>query len=814
MAINGVNKKFDTVGLYPSPLLPKETKSLNSYGIQYAKAMLQEYEKRDYVLRQKRRDRIQYLRAVAEGSQTPEEYIDLLFDPDNTLYVNLDFSVPPVIPKFVDILVNKVVKGDYYIDINAPSSNKIREAYKRDKLADIVAYHESVQLAESMGVEAPSPPPFTTPNDLEIHMMTDFKLSSEIAAERGLQVVFDRSKYKEVEKRVTRDVVTVGLGATKTCYDVDGNIEVFYVDIENFLYSFSSDPDFRRAQHAGEMRVVTIAELRRESGFDEDTLFAIAKKWAGKNNNPDRISNTSISTGYSENLYAYDSFSVTVLDFQFLSSCDLVYEKKQTSQGYHRMDKRVDNYDQIIDPDAIKGEMKKTTYKAKFGGTWVIDTDYIYDYGEKTSPLRKWRTFFDTELDYTVYGTNWYKQDNKSLEERMVPYAKQMIAAHLKIQHLVMKSRPNGLAIDVSGLKDIDIDGTGEDASPMKIISVYDQTGNLLYNGLDDDGFTEKRPPIIELANGVPFQQLQSLVSVYNFNLQAIRDVVGLNEVTDASTPNSEMLVGVQQVAMESSNNATHEVFLAWESITVRTAEKVVLLLQEMIRKNAKAFESLIGEGSVAALKHMRTFEREEFGFAIELEPTQEQRMYLEQNIQKAIEQGLLGSTDAFIIRQARNFKVAQVILGMKEEQNRQRLRQEQQEDIMLNSETQQQIAVVSEQAKQQTYQMTLQGDLQKLQAEHMSKRDLLMLEYQLKFGEQGLKNDGSANVATIQATGKEQMEREKEDRKDQRDARGKEMESELIKQRETGGSPRKFTEQGLQGERPNTVLDSILPNR
>lgn len=802
------NQKHDTVGAFPSPLLPKEDKIKPSYGLDYAKAMYYEYNQRDFVLRQKNRSRVQYLRAIAEGSTNPNEYLDLLFDGDTSLYVNLDATVPMVIPKFINIIVNKIIKSDYYINIDAPSSSREKDMYKAFQISKMMLAQDAADIAKKFNLPQPPPPPFSSIKDLEIHMMTDFKLSSEIAAEKGLSVVFDKSRIKEVMKRVVRDITVVGLGATKTEFDENGAIFTRYVDVENFLYSFSNDPDFKRAQHGGEMRPISISDLRMESNLPEDVLFKIAKSVAGKNNNPDKLSNQTFSTAYSDNLYDYDTFTVTVLDFQFLSTCSLVHEKQETRAGYQRIDRRDENYS-IDDTSVFDKKIRKDTYKAKFGGTWVVGTDHVYNYGEKTSPLRKWRTFLDTELDYTVYGTNWYKQDNKSVTELMVPYAKQMIAAHLKIQHLVIKSRPNGLAIDIGGLKDVDLDGSGEEASPLRIISVYDQTGNLLYNGLDDDGETRKAPALTEIANGVPVNGLNALIAVYNFNHQACRDVTGLNEAVDSSSPNPKMLVGVQDNAIEASNNAVYDIYHGWESILVRSAEKVVLLLQSLIRKNKKALAELIGDGSVQTLETLRGFEKEEFAFNIELEPTQEQRVYLEQNINLAIQKGTLRSTDAYIIRQARNFKEAQFLLGMKEEQMMQQIREEKQQDIVLNAQSQEQIAVASEQARQQTIQVETQAQLMLKQADHFSKKDLLILEYQLKLKEREQMNAGTENVARIQTEGKKSVEAEKEYEKNKRDIRGKEMESKLTEQRATNAPARKFNEERAEVESVETEDDN-----
>lgn len=789
-------KTYEDIGGYPSPLIPKAQKEENSYGIAYARAMLSDHERQNTITRRKWRERIKTLRAMAEGTQDPSEQIDSMFDGDDSLYVNIDFSVPLIIPKFVDVLVNRVVKTNYYIDVEAPSSSSqsLKSAYKQYLLGEIKAYQDGLLLANELNLTPPPAPMFATPTDVEIHTLTDFKLSSEIAAIDGLQKVLLKSDYKETDKRVLRDLVTINLAGTKIEYTADGNIHERYVDVENLIYSFSADPSFRKAQHAGEIIVMTIAELREQSGFNEEIMYDIAKKVAGKNNNPERFARDARSSSYGADFYDYDTFQVTVLDFQFLSSCELVQKKKETNQGT-RLDLVSDTYE-IDEKNIGKETLKKNTYKSKYGGIYVIGTNYIYDYGEKTSPLRKYSTFFETELDYTLYGANWYKQDNTSFVERIVPFARQMVNAHLKIQHLVMKSRPNGLVIDVGGLSEIDVDGNGSFASPMKLISIYDQTGNLLYNGLDDDGETQKAPPVKELANGINYTALQSLIAVWNYNLQNMYAVTGLNEVSDASTPNSEMLVGVQQQALESSNNATFEIFLSWKSIRVRSCEKIVLALQFLARKFPDKFAKFIGEANAAILGQIGGFLDEEFNLDVQLEPTDQEKAYLEQNIQSAVNQGLLMPHDGYFVRQARNYKTAQIVLGMKAEQSRQRLRAEKQEDIKLNGEVQKDIAQSAESAKQATIAAEMRKALTILKAEHFSKKELLLLEKSFDGKMKQMENESRERQAASIAQAQIDKLLTSEDRKDKRDIKGKEMESELIEQRKKDTGPKKFSEE------------------
>ena len=69
----------------------------------------------------------------------------------------------------------------------------------------------------------------------------------------------------------------------------------------------------------------------------------------------------------------------------------------------------------------------------------------------------------------------------------------------------------------------------------------------------------------------VPIQELKSdqvvinkfLISTYQYYLQMIRDVTGLNEARDGTIPRFRSLVGLQKLAAANSNTATRHILNA-----------------------------------------------------------------------------------------------------------------------------------------------------------------------------------------------------------------------------------------------------------
>lgn len=808
-------KDFTVVGSFPSPFYPKEVKASNDYGIQYAKSLFAVFAGKDQQLLNNRKQRIQYLRRLRMGLQHSHEFLDLAKDDDANTYANLDLAPPSVIPKFTEILVNKILRQDYYVKLTASDSHslKVKQAFKEEAIKRIFIYHTLKNVAAENGIDAePVPPPFATPDDLEVHMMSDFKLSTEIASEKGVDFIMNsQHDYQEILRNVLNDLVTADLACTKTDYCSDGSVKLRWVDVENVVYSFSNEGDFRKIQHAGELVVMTISELRkRATDLHEDDIKKIAQSVAGKNNNPDRYSSTASYNQFNQPYYEYDSFQVTVLDFQFLSTCELVYEKKETKDGYSRIVKRDESYE-LPKNSKYKRELKKKHYTAKFGGYFVLGTEYIFGYGEKTSPLRKANNLFETEIDYTFYSTTWNKGQSYSFVQKIEPYAKQMANAHVKLQQMIAKARPNGVTIDIGGLKQIDLHGTGSQASPLDLQAVYDQTGNFYWNSMDEDGETMNRFPMQELANGVSVNGIRALIEIYNFNLQIIRDVTGLNEFTDASTPSSEALVGIQQAAQESSNNATYGVDLAWKNITKRTAMKVLLCLQESIRKNKGIYADVIGEASEEVLDIINRFPKQTFLIDIELAPTRDEKIMLEQAMGRALEQQTLTFEDMYLIRNAKNFKVAQVLLGIKTRRNMERMRAEQQEDMQMKSQLDQQSAMVANQAKQETISIEMQRDMTVINAKHLSQKALLSLTNELVMTRDKQKFAHEKEIATLTVGQKMEMQDFMENRRDERQRQGKSMDSEMIEQRKKNTEAKDFTTETPQ--KPTTSNAPDIPS-
>ena len=705
----------------------------------YAKSMYGKFAGMNEQDLKARRQRIINNRLYAQGNQPTQKYIDLLNLNGDTSYLNLNVSPLSIVAKFVDTVTGDLDNQDYEVQVRAidPHAAKEREKARIDLLAKMKNQKAVNEFEQRNGVDLGiEPSTFDFEEEIDLHMEMNFKQSIEIALELGIEKVFNDSGVKEIRRQNIHDLITAGEAWQRAWLDPQRGPMVRWVDPENVIYNYSTMADLRDLQYAGEMKVMTISELRRISDLEESALQDIANMFAGRLNNPDEWSRDgtyNAYTGFWE--YTYDSFSVTVLDFEFLSEDEEKYEKKFNKYGGSTFHKKPQEYTPPK-KSKYKREQEKLKFENVYGGFWVVGSDYIFNYGLKSNMPRKNGDLTKTSLSFKGYITNFYRQNNKSLVERMIPHADQMMLAHLKIQQMVAKARPAGISVEIGGLQDaVETDG-GTFMSPLELIEIFNQTGNQIWRRTGDDGeFANYGEPIKELKNGLDFAGLQALIATYNNELNMIRDVTGINEFRDGTKPSSETLVGVQKLSILASNNATRQINNGWISITSRIADSVCIGIQDVIRfsKFKMKFTDSIGKFNVKSIELLDGAKIHDFGIYIEVAPDEEEKAMLEANIQKSIDRGELRIEDAIMIRQVKNLKMANQLLVVR----RKKYAKEKQEADMANIQAQaqanQQAAMAKAQADAQLEQMRAQGSVMKVQMEGKSKSEALMLEYKLK---------------------------------------------------------------------------------
>ena len=167
-----------------------------------------------------------------------------------------------------------------------------------------------------------------------------------------------------------------------------------------------------------------------------------------------------------------------------------------------------------------------------------------------------------------------YKGRIESIVSKITSFADMIQITHLKLQQVMSRIVPDGVFLDMDGLAEVDL-GNGTTYNPAEALNMYFQTGSVVGRSLTQDGELNRgKIPVQELSSSSGQAKIQSLIGTYQYYLQMIRDVTGLNEARDGSAPSKDALVGLQKMAANASNIATKHVLDSLLYLTVRTCEK------------------------------------------------------------------------------------------------------------------------------------------------------------------------------------------------------------------------------------------------
>jgi len=482
-----------------------------------------------------------------------------------------------------------------------------------------------------------------------------------------------------------------------------------------------------------------------------------------------------------------------LLYFNYKTEKRFVYKKKYLENGGERVIRR----DETFNPEA-GNEMFERVDVVKdvwYEGVLVLGTNIMLKWEMLENMVRPDAATQKALSNYVMFAPSMYKGQIQSLVKRMIPFADQIQLTHLKLQQVMARVVPDGVFIDADGISEVDL-GTGAAYNPEDALKLYFQTGSVVGRSYTGDGeFNNARVPIQELVSNSGQSKMAALIGNYNYNLNMIRDVTGLNEARDGSTPDPNALVGVQKMAALNSNVATRHILQGGLMITKRLAECVSLRVNDILQYAdfRDEFAMQIGKYNLAILEDIKDLYLHSFGIFIEVEPDQEEKQQLEANIQISLSRDQIDLEDAIDIRMIKNLKLANEMLKVK--RKRKLEKQQQRED--MQQQMQMQINMQSQEAAAQQKQMTAQTEaqakiaikqneaqleMQKMQFEVDKKKELMELEFQYNMQLKGIETDGLMK-----------REKEREKAKDKRVDLQAERQSELINQRKNNLPPVKF---------------------
>lgn len=761
---------------YPDYLAPDEEKITEEYGLAMGKAIEYEWWFRPENSQSKyfdKRDRYHELRLYARGEQDTKFYKDMLTGGDDTSYTNFDWRPLQVAPKFLKLLTNQMTERLF--DVRAEAVDKYSTDMRDDHKARLEGIMKSVGLANAiksnfgadvMPADVPNVP--RTQEELDLYMQMDYKPNIEIAAEQAIKFTFDLNDYKETQQRVLEDVATLGIGGVKHETDPSKGIRVRYVDPAEVVYSYPKHRNFDDVHYYGEVVRMTINELKRVScnKFTDEQLREIASSTSEWN----KYHHTGNSTQFRED--DLGGMMVDVLHFTFKSTKTLSYKKKYLGNGGYKMQKKASTFSKK-DPNYKGYDAKKKIIDVWYEGSLVLGTEHIFNYKLCENMIRPKGNLNITYPNYLFYAPDLYQDRTKSLIGNIIPYIDQMQQIHIKLQQLIAKARPNGVFIDVDGLEEIPL-GDGNFLSPLEVIKIYDETGNVLGTSKDAMGdYNYGREPIRELKNGI-VDGLDRLIGAYNHYLNLLRDAIGIPQGADASAPHPKMAVGIQEQLAVNSNAATRHVLDSVLNITERLGKAMALRLKDIFLYSdlKEVYINAIGSINVEILKSMKEYHLHDIGINIELRPDAQEKQMLENNIQQALAQQAITVDDAQEIRQLNNSKLANQLLRVRRKTRENEKRQHELAVIEKNNEGQAMIQQQASQNKQAEIQLATQGKIAEKKADAEGKMMVIDREAQRK--SELMEQEFHYNM-TLKGLETEQVNEQKRYDNDRKDARQRE---------------------------------------
>ena len=782
---------------FPSQVVSDLEKMSYEYGLKVAKAIETEWFHTDRGSNRYRSNQNDFhnLRLYARGEQSIQKYKDELSINGDLSYLNLDWKPVPIIPKFVDIVVNGIAERTY--DVKAYSQDPYgvsqRTEYMDSILADMQTKELNDYVNEAFGINLYENDPETLPDseeELKLHMQLSYKQAIELAEEQAINTLLEGSRYELTKKRFYYDLTVLGIGAVKTSFNTSEGVVVDYVDPADLVYSYTESPYFDDVYYVGEVKSIPINELVKQFPFlTAEDLEDIVKN---KNYHQANYHNNK------HNLREEDNNKVQILYFNYKTYMNEVYKVKETGSG---ADKILPKDDTFNPPENMEGGFAKLerSIECLYDGALILGTNKLLKWEMAKNMMRPKSDFTKVKMNYAIVAPRMYKGKIESLVGRITGFADMIQLTHLKLQQVLSRMVPDGVYLDADGLAEIDL-GNGTNYNPQEALNMFFQTGSVIGRSFTSDG--DQNPgkvPIQEIQSGSGGQKMQSLIQTYNYYMQMIRDVTGLNEARDGSLPDKNALVGVQKLAAANSNTATRHILQSGLFLTSEVAECLSLRISDILEfsPTADAFVQAIGSHNVATLDEMKNLHLYDFGIFIELMPDDEERAVLENNIQMALQQQLIELSDAIDLREIKNIKLANQLLKIRREQKQQKDQAIQQQNIQAQSqaniqaqqasaELEVQKAQAMVQTDMQLEQMKAQLDSQKQAQEVEYKKQLMQLEFQMNM-----------QLKSMEVEANNSKEAQKEDRKDERTKIQATQQSEMIDQRNNQKPPKNFESAG-----------------
>jgi hypothetical protein len=661
------------------------------------------------------------IRQYSLGKQSVDKYKKVLLGDDakDNSWMNVNWDIVPIIPKFREIAISRLLERTYDLQASAIDALAVQqedEYFNRQKVKILMR-----QAAQQMGsplANAPALQPAPNePKDMEalqIEQKFGYKHIMATEAEMVISLIMQQNDIAKKRRKALENMVDGGFGGHRLYIDENGMVKFRAVDFDRLVLSYSEESDFSDLQHCGEIIMVNVVDL--VPYFTADKLRVICESVAGKYSNPP----SNVVSG-SLNRY-YDKFKVMVMDLEFYSWNTTVFKQKLDKSGNIRVLKTdfedINKTRNINNNGEAEPKYSSTTKKVVYKTKWLVGTEYMYDYGISENMVRKQSSWWDTHLNFYIQSWNNYRMQFASLTKRMIPIADKFMLSWYKLQNQLSQYIPYVIDVDLDALENVNIGSGGTKMEPMQVLDLLFQKNILVSRRKDISGENINYKSVNIQDTG-----MASALSIFyqdlNHCMQLLRDITGLNEVTDGSAPNPKMLTTGLNLANQSTNNALAMISEADKNLMLRLADGMVQKVQIAVKLGkVEGYAKSLGDETVKFFQINPDLSLHEIGIFIDDAPSEQERQQLLAELNLKDSQCLIDPADKILVMSCRNLKQAAMLLAYKVDQRRKEQQQFALQQQQANAQVQIQSSQAAEAAKQQTLQLQAQIDLQKINAQ------------------------------------------------------------------------------------------------
>ena len=790
---------------FPNQWATDAEKASEGYGLQVGQAIQYEWFRKDgtscrYYSRWKDYHR---LRLYARGEQSVAKYKNELAIDGDLSYLNIDWTPVPVIPKFVDIVVNGMADRLFKVKAYAQDAMSLAKRSKYQEMIETQMAGKPIfeKIQEFTGANPFMMDPEQIPEndeELSLYMQLNYKPAIEIAEEVAINTIFDENHYYDIRKRLDYDMTVLGIAVAKHEFLLGEGVKVSYVDPANVVFSYTEDPFFKDVFYWGEIKTVPLTELYKiNPKLSKDDLYQIStysQGWYDYYN---------VARFYENSLFSRDT--CTLLYFNYKTTKKIVYKRKSLETGGTKMIPKDDSFNPPAEMmEEGKFEKVEKTVDVWYEGIMVMGTNYLVKWEMAQNMVRPKSSAQHAMPMFVACAPRMYKGAIESIVRRMIPFADLIQITHLKLQQVINRVVPDGVFIDADGLNEVDL-GTGAAYSPEDALRLYFQTGSVIGRSFTQDGdFNNARVPITQLTSNSGAAKTQMLLANYQHYMDMIRTVTGLNEARDGSMPDPNSLVGLQKLAALNSNTATRHILESGLFIYRSLAEAITYRVGDILEYAdfKEDFATRIGRYNVSILNDIKELYLYDFGIFIEIAPDEEQKAQLEANINMALSKGDINLEDAIDIRELKNLKLANQLLKVKRIKTAEKMEQMQMQKQAMVSQQQMQSQQMAAQMAVQKIQLEAQAKAQVIQTEMEMSMKKMEFESQIKSRLMAEEFEYNIKLYEMQYGTLAQREKNKEEEKNKRISIQNTQQSKLINQRKNNLPPMNFesNEDSLDG--------------